>query len=60
MIGKAPVCHDCKHLHRIVGQFTCDAFPEGIPFEIARDGNLHKTPLPGQQNDIIFEPVTDN
>ncbi len=33
----------------------CKAFPEGIPPEIAFDGEEHKKPFPGQKNDIVFE-----
>lgn len=33
----------------------CDAFPEGIPFEIAYGKNKHLKPLSDQDNDIIFE-----
>ncbi|MFA5526515.1 MAG: hypothetical protein WC992_06805 [Acholeplasmataceae bacterium] len=33
----------------------CDAFPEGIPNEIAYGDNLHTRPLADQENDIVFE-----
>ena len=34
---------------------SCKAFPKGIPVEIAYGNNLHRKPLEGQDNDIIFE-----
>ena len=33
----------------------CNAFPNGIPDEIAYGDNLHLEPLKGQGNDIVFE-----
>ena len=52
---------DCAHLtgvkeisgsdHRPV----CNAFPEGIPDEIAYGSNRHLLPLPDQKNDIVYE-----
>lgn len=35
----------------------CNAFPEGIPEEIAYGDNLHLEPLKGQKNDIVFEKI---
>lgn len=52
------VCFKCKHFRRFEG--GCDAFPEGIPDEITGGDNPHNKPLPNQDNDIVFEPVTDN
>ena len=34
---------------------VCQAFPEGIPDEIAYGNNSHIFPLPGQGNDIVFK-----
>jgi hypothetical protein len=34
---------------------VCEAFPGGIPDEIAYGDNLHLTPLPGQENSIVYE-----
>jgi hypothetical protein len=33
----------------------CNAFPKGIPAEIAFGDNLHHAPLKNQGNDIVFE-----
>jgi len=33
----------------------CEAFPKGIPSEIAYGDNLHLTKHPDQKNDIVFE-----
>lgn len=33
----------------------CDAFPKGITIEIAYGKNRHLSPLPDQENDIVFE-----
>lgn len=34
---------------------VCDAFPNGIPDQIAFGQNKHLKPLEGQPNDIVFE-----
>lgn len=54
-----PVCFDCKRHHEELGQFTCDAFLKGIPWEIKENGNKHATPLPGQKNNIVFEKIKE-
>ena len=33
----------------------CEAFPKGIPEEIAYGDNEHDEPLADQENDIVFE-----
>lgn len=33
---------------------VCEAFPDGIPNEIAYGDNKHLLPLPGQKNNISF------
>lgn len=45
------MCNDCIHNHR---DFTCDAFPNGIPSEIIHREE-HNTPFPGD-NGIRYEP----
>ena len=50
-----PICNKCKNF--ISGE-TCAAF-EVIPNLILLGGNNHSSPIPGQDNDIIFEPIID-
>jgi hypothetical protein len=53
----------CKHLQGILQPdgtemsevSYCDAFPDGIPNEIAYGNNKHLKPIKGQKNDIVFE-----
>jgi len=47
------VCMNCVHLRQNRG--GCDAFPDGIPWEITSGDNKHLIPLEGQGNDIVFE-----
>ena len=49
-------CRFCKHLHSLIGELTCDAFPEGIPRELTSELILHDKPMLGQKNDIVFAP----
>lgn len=48
-------CNTCKHLNRENFNPECSAF-ERIPKEIGLGENMHRTPLPGQGNDIVYEP----
>lgn len=60
-----PKCftRSCKHYQGVLQpdgtELTevnyCDAFPKGIPREIAYGDNPHQTPLPGQKNNIVYE-----
>jgi len=34
---------------------SCEAFPDGIPKDIAYGNNKHLKVLPNQKNDIIYE-----
>lgn len=52
----SPVCIECKH-YKKNGQ--CSAFNE-IPSLIWSEGDEHLKPLPGQKNDIVFEPIKKN
>jgi len=54
MLISEPVCINCKHFN--LDKFTCAAFPKEIPEEIIQGDNDHKKPLPGQGNNIVFEP----
>ncbi len=49
-------CRFCKHLHSLIGNLTCDAFPDGIPKELTSEMVLHHKPMFGQKNDIVFAP----
>ena len=49
-------CTFCKHYN--VGM-SCIAFPNGIPEEILSGENDHTQPLPGQDNDIVFEEINE-
>lgn len=53
---KKPICTICKHWHRDAEGWACAAFTK-IPEEILLGDNEHSKPLPGQGNDIIFEPT---
>jgi hypothetical protein len=48
------ICNDC--VHKIKSGF-CKAFPDGVPDVIACGYNNHSEPLPGQDNDYVFEPI---
>lgn len=53
----APICLDCKHYNIETG--LCPAFaPDEIPDEIFIGDNKHTKPLPGQENEIVFEPIS--
>lgn len=55
----------CKHYTGIIQDNedesterpACEAFPNGIPDEIAYGDNEHLKPLPDQGNPIIFEAI---
>lgn len=49
------LCLTCKH--HVLGK-ECEAFVNGIPDEIFLFGtNDHSKPLPGQDNNIVFEEI---
>lgn len=55
----APMCVDCKNLHRGNDEaFTCNAYPDAIPFEILSSQHDHRFPFPGDRG-IRFEPVDE-
>lgn len=58
MMLKAPICLECKHFD--IESYTCGAFVDSIPEEILLGENDHKKPLPGQDNDIVFEAKEDS
>ena len=45
-------CFDCKH-YRIANR--CDAFPDGMPDDIAFGFFDHSRVYPGQKNSIVFQ-----
>jgi hypothetical protein len=47
------LCEKCKHYG---GALACLAFPGGIPKEILFAENDHSSPLPGQLDNLVFEP----
>ena len=50
-----PACLMCRHL---AADWTCSAFPDGIPGPILSGENDHREPFPGD-NGIRFEPLED-
>ncbi len=49
-------CRLCRHFRP---DFTCAAFPQGIPIAIASGEVDHLVPRPGQVGDVLFALVTD-
>ena len=61
-----PNCYKrrCKHFIGVEGgctedheYFVCEAFPEGIPDQIAYGRNKHLKVFKGQANEIVYEKV---
>lgn len=50
-----PICNSCKHY---IEGLTCDAFSI-IPDEIIEGKNDHSKPLPGQDNNIVYEKIIE-
>lgn len=53
---KIPLCLKCKNMNTVV---RCKAFVNGIPEEILAGKFDHRKKFPGQENDIVFEPIKD-
>jgi len=49
---KQPTCLVCKYY---LENFTCKAFPDGIPYEIASERKEHNRIIKGQKGDFVFE-----
>ncbi len=46
--GPSPMCMECTRLHEDDDAgLTCEAYPEGIPFEIYMNAWDHRYPKPG-------------
>lgn len=53
----APICTGCTHYRGQRGdEFTCDAFPKGIPVSIIHSRDDHRKPVAGDHG-IQFEPT---
>ena len=57
----APICLECSRFHYdgLAANNVCDAFPDGIPWEIITSAFDHHEPYPGD-NGIQFEPAEDD
>lgn len=51
------ICNRCKHTNSF--RIGCEAFPEGIPYEILLM-NKHSKPLPNQKNNLVFEAIRED
>lgn len=47
----------CQQCNNYLGDLVCQAFPKGIPDVILIGDNNHETPLEGQGNTIVYEPL---
>jgi len=58
---KTSVCQACKFWQGkgSKGGVICKAFPHGIPFLILSGEFDHRKKYPGQENDIVFKPKTE-
>lgn len=54
MISYSPICFICKHYQK---GYRCKAFLKEIPKEILIWNFEHTKIYPGQDNDIVFEPI---
>lgn len=52
----SPICSYCKHKDEKTAKRICEAFPDGIPYEIWLGKNDHKKPYKGDHG-IQFEPL---
>lgn len=50
-------CATCKHINEWNGEYTCKAFPNGIPDQILNGENKHTKPTKSQENKIVFEEI---
>ena len=52
----SPLCNKCKNY---LYDKNCKAFPEGIPDNILTGEFDHIKRYPGQDNNILFEPIKE-
>jgi hypothetical protein len=48
-------CQTCRKGFDLIN-FTCKAFPAGIPVRILTGNDKHLTPEKGQENSIVYSP----
>ena len=51
------ICNRCKHTNSF--RIGCDAFPDGIPYEVLLT-NKHSKPLLNQKNNKVFEAIRED
>lgn len=49
------LCIQCKYLKILGLNFTCKAFPGGIPMDIITNEFVHTKRHPQQKNDVTFQ-----
>jgi hypothetical protein len=49
------ICFDCRHFDN--SEIKCSAFGIDIPLGILSGKSKHSKPVPGQKNEIVFEPI---
>lgn len=49
------VCNTCKHLTRGAKNFTCPAYPAGIPMMLLSGEITHEKPIAGQTGKTVWE-----
>jgi len=56
-IGDEPICIKCTRYHKNDNSdFKCDAYPDGIPFEIIMGDVDHHEPYKGDHG-LQFKPI---
>ena len=51
-------CGNCVHLDN--GQFTCPAYPEGVPNDLLEGKRPHYDIIKGQTGKTVYEPINKN
>ena len=55
MTSLIPLCFDCRWFNQ--KDYSCKAFPGGIPNDVLVMEFYHTTKHPDQKNNIVFEPI---